>query len=227
MEHEPRRRLDETIASTRATTCPWDSESTCRDSSAGGAGSHGPPARSGKVARTTGLEPATTGVTGRYSNRLSYVPTFSGPRSIQAAPRVWKTEVDVVSGLETGRRGAPGPGRIPCRTAPAVRRGLGNDAPTAQARRRVRPRPDTRMTLGLEAAPTGRTTRPTESPATATAAPTTALAPIGFEPSPARSFTSRGRGDRLSRAPRPTCRAQPSCDAACSQFRSLSITACT
>src|SRR5690349_18915700 len=30
-----------------------------------------------EVARTTGLEPATTGVTGRYSNRLSYVPVFT------------------------------------------------------------------------------------------------------------------------------------------------------
>ncbi len=30
------------------------------------------PADSGKVARLTGLEPATPGVTGRYSNRLSY-----------------------------------------------------------------------------------------------------------------------------------------------------------
>ncbi len=28
--------------------------------------------RMGKVARLTGLEPATPGVTGRYSNRLSY-----------------------------------------------------------------------------------------------------------------------------------------------------------
>ena len=28
------------------------------------------------MARTTGLEPATTGVTGRYSNRLSYVPAL-------------------------------------------------------------------------------------------------------------------------------------------------------
>ena len=39
------------------------------------------------MARTTGLEPATTGVTGRYSNRLSYVPAL-GPRSI-AAGRGW------------------------------------------------------------------------------------------------------------------------------------------
>ena len=31
-----------------------------------------------KVARTTGLEPATPGVTGRYSNQLSYVPAADG-----------------------------------------------------------------------------------------------------------------------------------------------------
>ena len=29
----------------------------------------------GKVARATGLEPATSGVTGRHSNQLSYAPT--------------------------------------------------------------------------------------------------------------------------------------------------------
>jgi hypothetical protein len=34
------------------------------------------PVASERMARTTGLEPATPGVTGRYSNRLSYVPAL-------------------------------------------------------------------------------------------------------------------------------------------------------
>ena len=32
-----------------------------------------------EMARVTGLEPATSGVTGRHSNQLSYTRTFSGP----------------------------------------------------------------------------------------------------------------------------------------------------
>ena len=32
-----------------------------------------------EMARATGLEPATPGVTGRYSNRLSYARAFSKP----------------------------------------------------------------------------------------------------------------------------------------------------
>jgi hypothetical protein len=35
-----------------------------------------------KVARLTGLEPATPGVTGRYSNQLSYNRTFPAPDRI-------------------------------------------------------------------------------------------------------------------------------------------------
>ncbi len=35
------------------------------------------PAR--EMARVTGLEPATSGVTGRHSNQLSYTRTFPGP----------------------------------------------------------------------------------------------------------------------------------------------------
>ena len=33
------------------------------------------------MARATGLEPATLGVTGRYSNQLSYARAFRGPRA--------------------------------------------------------------------------------------------------------------------------------------------------
>ena len=35
------------------------------------------PRKVGKVARVTGLEPATSGVTGQHSNQLSYTRAFS------------------------------------------------------------------------------------------------------------------------------------------------------
>ena len=34
---------------------------------------------SGEMARVTGLEPATPGVTGRYSNQLSYTRAWASP----------------------------------------------------------------------------------------------------------------------------------------------------
>ncbi len=37
------------------------------------------------MARATGLEPATPGVTGRYSNQLSYARAFRDPEAAGAA----------------------------------------------------------------------------------------------------------------------------------------------
>ena len=42
-------------------------------------------AAGGEVARATGLEPATSGVTGRHSNRLSYARAFPRDRRPKAA----------------------------------------------------------------------------------------------------------------------------------------------
>jgi hypothetical protein len=49
----------------------------------------------GEMARVTGLEPATSGVTGRHSNRLSYTRALKTLRS----PRMWTA---VTSGLSSG-----------------------------------------------------------------------------------------------------------------------------
>ena len=38
----------------------------------------------------TGLEPATSGVTGRRSNQLSYAPLSDGSRSVVAGPTPWR-----------------------------------------------------------------------------------------------------------------------------------------
>ena len=54
----------------------------------------------GKVARLTGLEPATPGVTGRYSNQLSYNRAFSGVRAIRVVARL--------TGLEPATPGVTG-----------------------------------------------------------------------------------------------------------------------
>ena len=72
--------------------------------------------RSGKVARVTGLEPATSGVTGRHSNQLSYTragrATCSAQRPPAAANPVKFTfrsrKVARVTGLEPATSGVTG-----------------------------------------------------------------------------------------------------------------------
>ena len=45
------------------------------------------PPKGSREARRTGIEPATTGVTGRYSNQLSYRPSLNFPLAESARPR--------------------------------------------------------------------------------------------------------------------------------------------
>ena len=59
-----------------------------------------PPLISGHLPPTgaTGLEPATSGVTGRRSNRLSYAPKRVGPRSMASAARRRRASCDARGG---------------------------------------------------------------------------------------------------------------------------------
>jgi hypothetical protein len=61
----------------------------------------------GNVAGATGLEPATFGVTGRRSNRLSYAPVARGVREIRVAPRAVKRRGCRAAGAACGRPSFP------------------------------------------------------------------------------------------------------------------------
>jgi hypothetical protein len=60
------------------------------------------------VARVTGLEPATSGVTGRHSNQLSYTRTFTVYAPIPESTKAPLWEVARVTGLEPATSGVTG-----------------------------------------------------------------------------------------------------------------------
>ncbi len=60
------------------------------------------------MARVTGLEPATSGVTGRHSNQLSYTRTFTVFAPFPFCTRVHRWEVARVTGLEPATSGVTG-----------------------------------------------------------------------------------------------------------------------
>ncbi len=61
------------------------------------------------MARVTGLEPATSGVTGRHSNQLSYTRTFTVYCALPASVLLYLVrEVARVTGLEPATSGVTG-----------------------------------------------------------------------------------------------------------------------